>query len=189
MEIIEADKILNEVLISTGINLGHLIAATSLWSAPEVHDYLLACGDRGAWRPNVRRAKAGEKRRTVVDGILLDDNTLANKYLKTALGLPSKNFIGFEVCHIWKSSCYDPVYHTTIANLVLIPRALAALSDHNCTISSILKYRSFELYGWFPECENQPIKPENYPDNWTEPFAFSKRVSTSLSKRSWSEQA
>lgn len=55
------------------------------------------------------------------------------------------------VCHIWPGTTYDERYHTLLANLVLIPRILANLSDYFNAVIDVLKYRSYELYGWYPE--------------------------------------
>jgi hypothetical protein len=100
--------------------------------------------------------------------VRFDDNSYANVAIKRATGL-GKSAEGFEACHIWPLTCYDERYHTAIANIVLLPRALAGLSDHAIEIQSALQYRAFELYGWFPHGVPQPIKPEFYPSNWREP--------------------
>jgi len=181
----DAKELLENALNDTQIDLGPLVAATALWAAPEVHKYLVSLNGSGAWRPNVRRARSGETRRTVVNDVLLDDNTLANKYLKVAIGVLGSKLVGFETCHIWPSTCYDPLDHTTIANLVLIPRALASLSDHSDSISAILKYRAFELYDWHPKNESAPERPDKYPNNWRKPFSYTERVQKSVKRRSW----
>jgi hypothetical protein len=117
--------------------------------------------------PNVRRAKVskGERRGQVVDGIRLDDNTYANRAIKVAIGHPGI-LKGFEACHIWPKTCYNERYHTAVANLVLLPRALAGLTDHDSEIQRALQYRAYELYEWWPETEPQPVKPAFYPNNW-----------------------
>jgi hypothetical protein len=53
--------------------------------------------------------------------------------------------------------------------MVLLPRSLAALSDHDAEIQASLKYRAYELYGWYPEGADIPVKPAFYPTNWREP--------------------
>ena len=122
--------------------------------------------------PTTRRfnAKQGEKRGELKDGIKLDDNSYANVALKRALGMHRLNVTGFECCHIWPRTCYDPRYHTAIANLVLLPRALASMTDHDAGIQKVLKYRAFELYGWYPDGHSPPVKPANYPQNWRDPL-------------------
>ena len=184
----DADDILKKALKDTDTNLGALLAASSIWASPKVHEYLVSENGSGAWRPNVRRAKPGETRRTKVDGILLDDNTCANTYIKAAIGVQKNMIVGFETCHIWPSSCYDPSHHTTIANLVLVPRSIASLSDHSEDVSSVLKYRSFELYGWYPKGKKKPNKPKRYPGNWLLPFEFTEKIQMSLKKRNWAKK-
>ncbi len=115
--------------------------------------------------PNVRRGYHDEKKKTEIAGIYIDDNTYANHAIKRAI---SKNieFENYITCHIWPGTPYDVRYHTQLANLVLIPRALAGLSDHFAGVIDVLKYRSWELYGFYPAGENQPQKPSYYPEKW-----------------------
>ena len=71
-----------------------------------------------------------------------------------------------------------------IANLVLLPRALAALTDHSPEVQQVLQFRSFELYGWYPAGQEQPTKPAHYPTEWREPMPFSPSVKSALATRS-----
>lgn len=180
---VNADDLIDKAIRKYNIDFGKLIAATSIWANKEVHEYLLKENGTGAWRPNIRRFRKKEKRRTYIDGIFLDDNTYVNKFIKTALGFDQDKFINFEVCHIWENTCYDPRYHSTIANLVLLPRSLAGLSDHNQNISDILKYRSYKLYKWKPSERSEPTRPDNYPNNWNTPYKFTNRIARSLKNR------
>lgn len=72
------------------------------------------------------RITLGERRGQFVDGVRLDDNTYANQAIKIA-AIGSREIEGFHTSHVWPGSCYDPRYHTCIANLVLIPAPLAGL--------------------------------------------------------------
>lgn len=56
-----------------------------------------------------------------------------------------------------------------IANLVLIPRALAGLTDHRQAMQTILQYRAYELYGWHPDEQPTPKSPPNFRENWRNP--------------------
>src|SRR5262245_57225781 len=91
------------------IKLCVLVEETSLWASPEVHRRLLAYNSTGAWFPNMRRYRrgAGEQRREVRGGEILDDNTYANHAIKRAVGLNRRDIVGFDACHIWPQSCYD----------------------------------------------------------------------------------
>lgn len=167
-----------------GIRLPELVAACSLWASPEVFRLLRADNDLGVWYPNFRRARSGETRRTTSpDGILLDDNTYANRAMKQALPAGAKGFDNCTVCHVWAISCYDERYHTCIANLVILPSALASLSDYDPQVRAALQFRSWELYGWHPHDRERPLRPESYPRNWREPEAASDDVLKRLENR------
>lgn len=150
--------------------LSLLVAATGIWANPAVHERLVRETGAVAISPKVRRSKPGqgEKVGQIVDGVRLDNNSYANVAIKRATGL-GRDAKGFETCHIWPKTCYDERYHTAPANLVLLPRALASLSDHDAEVQKVLQYRAFELYGWWPETEAQPVKPDFYPANWRDP--------------------
>lgn len=166
-----ASELLLEAVRRHDIHLSLLVADTGLWANPEFHHRLIRETSTAAMFPKVRRARIGqgEQRSQIVDGIRFDDNSYANVAIKRALGL-GKSAEGFEACHIWPLTCYDERYHTAPANIVLLPRAIAGLSDHDGEIQKALQYRSFELYGWHPEGVDQPSRPEFYPDSWRDPL-------------------
>jgi hypothetical protein len=181
-KVYNAEDMLKEATQRNNIHLSLLVAETSVWANPEVHNFLTKENGYGAWLPNSRRYRPGqgEKRGQVIDGVKLDNNHYPNNGIKRAVGIPRDRLIGFESCHIWPDTCYDPRYHTTIANLVLLPRALASLSDHDTEVQAALQYRSFELYGWYPECCETPVKPNFYPQTWREPEPFTQDVLNAL---------
>lgn len=166
-----ASELLLEAVRRHNIHLSVLVADTGLWANPDFHLRLVQDTDSAAMFPRVRRARIGqgEQRGQIVDGIRLDDNSYANVAIKRAVGL-GKSAEGFEACHIWPLTCYDERYHTAPANIVLLPRAIAGLSDHDSEIQKALQYRSFELYGWWPEGIDEPRQPEFYPECWREPL-------------------
>lgn len=178
---IVASELLLEAVKRHNIHLSLLIADTGLWVNPEFHNRLVLDTGSAAMFPMVRRARIGhgEQRGQIVDGVRFDDNTYANVAIKRAAGL-GKSAVGFEACHIWPGTCYDARYHTAIANIVLLPRALAGLSDHAIEIQTALQYRAYELYKWYPETMPQPVKPEFYPSKWREPQPDTVNVSTPL---------
>ena len=165
-----ASELLFESLHRHNIHLSLLVADTSVWAHPEFHRRIMRNTGSAATFPNVRRARIsqGERRGQVVDGVRLDDNSYANVAIKRAVGL-GKSAEGFETCHIWPRTCYDERYHTAVANIVLLPRALAGLSDHDLEIQKALQYRACELYEWWPEEVQRPVKPDFYPAEWREP--------------------
>lgn len=161
-----------------GVKLPELVAACSLWASPEIFRYLQAENGLGVWYPNVRRAREnnGEVIGTVRDGIRLDDNTYANTALKQALPPGAGGFDNCAVCHVWPNSCYDQRYHTCLANLVLLPSALASLTDFHPEVQAALQFRSWELYGWYPREQGNPARAEGYPGWWRDPEAPSTDV-------------
>jgi len=166
MTTINGNAVLQEVVQELKISLPALVAGAAFWAPP-------TSSATAAKYPNARRVRKGEQRGKTVDGVVLDDNTWANKALKQTLSHIGK-FKDFAVCHIWPQTCYDQRYHTMPANLVLLPRELAGLTDHNREIEQCLQYRAWELYHWHPEKTPEPTKPDNYPDNWREPVALHK---------------
>lgn len=178
---IVASELLLEAVKRHNIHLSLLVADTGLWVNPEFHNRLVLDTGSAAMFPMVRRARIGqgERRGQIVDGVRFDDNTYANVAIKRAAGL-GKSAVGFEACHIWPGTCYDARYHTAIANILLLPRALAGLSDHAIEIQTALQYRAYELYEWYPETMPQPVKPEFYPSKWRKPQPDTVNVSTPL---------
>lgn len=158
-----ASELLLEAVKRHNIHLSLLVADTGLWVNPEFHKRLVRDTGSAAIFPSVQRARGqGEKRGQIVNGVRFDDNSYANVAIKRAAGL-GKSAEGFEVCHIWPRTCYDKRYHTAVANIVLLPRALAGLSDHAIEVQEALQYRAFDLYEWYPEGMQPPVKPDFYP--------------------------
>lgn len=165
-----AGALITRACANQGVRLDALIAETAIWANPKVHSRQIAKTSTAALFPTIRRARPGQgEKRGLKDGIRLDDNNYANVAIKRALGQHRTKIIGFETCHVWPKTCYDCRYHTAIPNLVLIPRALAGLTDHDRSVQAALQYRSYELYGWHPEEVPVPERPAGYPPNWLEP--------------------
>jgi hypothetical protein len=187
----DAATLLREATVRHNIHLGVLVAETGLWAHPDVHRYLVRENTTGAFFPHIRRYRAGqgEKPTQQIGNLYLDNNSYANNAIKRALGISRESLIGFEACHIWPRTCYDERYHTAIANLVLLPRALAGLSDHDTEIERVLQYRAYELYdGWYPKDREAPTKPDVYPTFWREPLPFTRVLSSALARRRLREQ-
>jgi hypothetical protein len=171
----DAAEIINIACIKHRVNLATLVAETALWAHPETHFRQIREHNTPAVYPGIRRLRPGQgEKRGITNGVGLDDNTYANALLKRSLGLNRLEVVGFECCHVWPNSCYDTRYHTVIANLVLIPAALASLTDYDWGVQAALQYHAFELYRWHPDEKPAPIKPARYPENWREPQADPK---------------
>lgn len=184
-QVIRAADLLRDSAVRHGIRLSVLIAETGLWANPEVHRRLALDTPPGAFFPDRRRCRLGQGESVgqKIGQLTLDSNSYANVAIKRAIGVEPEKLIGFEACHIWPLTCYDERYHTLIANLVLLPRALASLSDHDPQIAAVLQFRAFELYGWHPAVAPVPERPLDYPDDWREPMPFSQAVARTLAKR------
>lgn len=162
-------NILTVATAAMGLNLTELVARSSIWAHPEVVAELMRFSPHAAWFPRLRRMKNGESRGTIVRGERLDDNSYANQAIKLA-AVGKRRVPNFHACHVWPKTCYDSRYHTSIANLLLLPAPLAGLSDHNDIVAATLRYRAFELFGWHPEDQLTPGRPDLYPapDTWRE---------------------
>lgn len=171
------------------LELAKMIARTALFASREVVEKVKAgeLGDNvnlknggnqyASWDCMGSRRKNSQP---AVNGETLDGNTKANLAIKQAvlesLGIRGTQtaaralFNNYETCHIWES-VYDTRYYMSIMNIVLIPRSLASLTDHNPYIKAVLTYRAYELYGDLPG-QPTPVKPANYKQlqwrNWYE---------------------
>jgi hypothetical protein len=168
---VQADDILREASSRLGVNLANLVAATAFWVHPDTYRMVAASNPNAAWFPGTRRSRGAEKRGEVIDNVKFDDNSAANRAIKLAVFGHTRTK-GFHACHVWAETCYDHRYHTSIANLVLLPASLAGLSDHDQHIASCLKFRAWELYAWAPVGASPLQKPRDYPvpEMWRAPL-------------------
>ena len=164
------------------INFISLVAETAIWSSPEVFIELKKSNPNGTWYPNRRRAKKNEKKGTKQGNIVFDDNTHARNAIKKATGI-NEEIKDYTACHIWTKSCYDHRYHTCIANLILVPSPIASLTDHHHHVVECLKFRAFEIYGWYHEEKETPTRPICYPSNWKDCEPYTEKIKKALSKR------
>ncbi|GHV80430.1 hypothetical protein AGMMS49944_22210 [Spirochaetia bacterium] len=151
------------------IDLPSLVAETAIWACPTVCVDLSKKHGEPVWYPKYRRGRPGEKKGQVIKGITIDDNTYANAAIKHAVGISRNDIKKYAACHIWEDTCYDEHCHTAIPNLVLIPNAIAGLSDFYKPVIEALQYRSYALYHWLPKGCPVTVKPKNYPTNWQQP--------------------
>lgn len=91
---------------------------------------------------------------------IADDNSYANQYIKNAVlesfarkygkdHLNISSFKDYEACHVWDMPG-DRRYYASIMNLVLVPRALAQLTDHNAAVKNLLRYEVSHRFGFNP---------------------------------------
>lgn len=169
---LDGNELLEEALGALQVDIAAVIARVAIWANPDTFKDLVRGSPNGTFYPNTRRCKPPEAKGQIVNGIKLDHNTYANFAIKYATGLKRGSNCNFAVCHVWDRTCYDERCHTCIANLVLIPRAVAGASDHDARTIECLKWRSFELYQWYPPNEKKPKMPNKYPQVWREPAPY-----------------
>lgn len=161
-----------------------LVAQSAIFCSKEVFDKVKSgeLGSRenigignayGSWyNCKYQRATPQQKRRETIGDVTLDDNTYANTAIKMAIlkglekfgihGNEKQIFKGFEACHIWPKTCYDARYHTCVANIILLPREIAGLTDHCQAVEDLLKYEAWRRFGFKPDEADAPPRPNNY---------------------------
>lgn len=161
-----------------------LIADTAIWVSPEIIKEIINKNGTVTVYKNCRRKRHNEEKGLSQNGENLDDNTKANQAIKRLIDSSIK-FENYSVCHIYPNTCYDSRYHTAIPNLVLLPKPLASLTDFDQNVQSVLMFRSYELYGWFPQECGAPAKPKYYPNIWKKFIKsdFTKNIGTLQTKK------
>jgi hypothetical protein len=158
--------------------LVQLIAQTAIFAHPDTKEQVKngslgrkenrpnngAENDTASW-DNCTSIRNMKLRGQTINGIYQDDNTRANQAIKRSIlhtvKASFRDLKGFEACHIWGLT-NDQRYYTSVMNLVLVPRALASLTDHSEAVKDALKYRAFELFGFVPVGQPTPKMPKNY---------------------------
>ena len=150
--ILDGRKALENVLEDMGQFIAErLIAKTTIWIHPEIYQIIRSeTNPTACFFKNSRRAKRDEKVRTrTADGIFLDSNECAIQTMKQCTGdraVPHS----YTTCHIHKSTTYDTLYHTCVANIVWVPAAIASLTDgEHKNVGDMLKRQAYELYDGF----------------------------------------
>lgn len=134
-----------------------------------------------------RRKRHGEKRwETDANNIniILDDNSKANEAIKNAVieGMPKwlkkkknkKYFDGYMACHIWDKTCYNERFHTSVFNIVLLPKSIGGLSDYCDAVKQLLQYEASKRFGVYPggfdfDIPKKPNYYDDLDDFWRQP--------------------
>lgn len=140
------------------------IAATSLWTNPEVYRQVQVI------HPHTRRLSGGEKFRSNVDGLTVWRNEPAANAFWKAYGVSMggsspRSYRNARLCHIYEQSAHHPEHFTNLANLTAVPKALESFTEWE-PIRRLLKWRAFELYGYRGPAGESPSKPAYVPDRW-----------------------
>jgi len=138
------------------LQLAKILAANSWLPNPEV---VKALPD--AIFPTIR----DQRRRGTREGdMLLDDNTSPRWALFWAHGDSRvAHQKGWTTAHVWAAP-KDREAYTCLANLALLPEALASLSDKTGPAVPYLQFHAWNTYGWKPANETTPAKPDAFDD-------------------------
>jgi hypothetical protein len=142
---------------------------------------------RGALFPAVRDTR---NRRTLGEiagrRVGYDDNETAHDAFRWCnTGMPRWRDI--QLNHIWPRSS-DPDAFTAPANLSAAPSFLAKLTDHDPTVAALLRRRAYDLYGWAPPGETEPVIPTGFEQlEWAAPLPPLNELEASLRRRLMSQ--
>ena len=130
----------------------------------------------------------------------LDDNSDANEAIKRAVlagilktkwmelteeefkKLEFSVFKDYMACHIWDKSCYDYRYHTSVFNLVLLPKSIGGLSDYCPAVKEILRYEAAMRFGVYPAGYKYKMSNKangiykNIKNDWRQPEEHQKAL-------------
>lgn len=91
--------------------------------------------------------------------VMLDDNRSPAVAFEWVHGIRERPDV--QVNHVWSRS-QDVTAYTALANLCLMPAFLAKLTDMDSTISTLLRDRTYDLFGYCPDAAPRPVKPVDY---------------------------
>jgi len=94
---------------------------------------------------------------------MYDDNATPEWTIFWAHGLQGTRPQGWTIAHVWPASD-DINAYTHLANLAMVPEPFASLTDKNGPLTVFLRWHSWEVYGWKPERETEPTKPDGYDE-------------------------
>lgn len=80
---------------------------------------------------------------------------------------------------MWSRS-QDVAAYTSLANLCLTPAFLAKLTDTDTTIYTLLRFRAYDLFGYWPD-DSEASKPSDYDRlTWADPLPAVRNLERSL---------
>ncbi|GEP12010.1 hypothetical protein [Methylobacterium gnaphalii] len=114
-------------------------------------------------RPFVKTVRDAARRGQIEErgGVLvgLDDNKSPTDAFLWCNALRRPREAQFN--HVYADSA-DPESYTSLANLCVTPSFIAKLTDTDPYVRSLLRYRTFDLYGWVPAGLAEPERPPKY---------------------------
>lgn len=101
--------------------------------------------------------------------VLLDDNKTPTEAFLWANGL-SRRGPDTQFNHVYATSL-DVDAYTALPNICMTPAFIAKLTDTSSFVRSLLRFRSFQLYGWTPKGVEPPARPDEYESlEWATPL-------------------
>ena len=155
---LDHDEILKDSIMEEDLKLLiDVISRASMWVNPNIYKSIKIV------YPNTRRKRGvKEKSGQIINGVRLWDNQPAATALWKALGDKASHS---HVCHIYQGSAWDPNHFTNLANITAFPKGIASLSEWE-PIADVLKYHSYQIYGYKGPENKIPDIPEYYPKIW-----------------------
>jgi len=92
---------------------------------------------------------------------MYDDNATPEWTMFWVHGLIGTRPKGWTIAHVWPASD-DINAYTHIANLAMVPEALASLTDKGGPLTTFLRWHAWHIYRWKPRPEVGLVKPEGY---------------------------
>lgn len=147
-------------------SVAQAVASLTLFSHPvTVHQ----ADGKAIFRSIRDQRRVGE--RAEIDGcpVLLDDNKSPTDAFLWANGL-SRRGRDVQFNHVYAAS-RDPDSYTSLANICMTPAFIAKLTDTSAAVRALLRFRSFQLYGWTPKDIEPPARPDEYESlEWAAPL-------------------
>lgn len=146
--------------------LAQAVASLTVFSHP---DTVRQTRGKGVF-PTVRGAHSiGQLREHESGHVVMDDNKSPTDAFLWAnrLGRRGRDT---QFNHVYPASA-DPDAYTALPNICMTPAFIAKLTDTSPAIRDLLRYRSYDLYGWHPRGTEAPSKPDVYDElNWAQPL-------------------
>ena len=146
-------------------DLAQLVASTSWLPDPEV----VRAFDRKAVFPSIRANKEHKRRTPILQGEktigVYDDNCTPMWAIMWSHGYPGigRYVPDYALAHVY--GCPQNIdAFTNLANLLLVPKFFASLTDGDGPLLPYLKYHSLHVYDWHPKSPEkiEIPKPEGY---------------------------
>lgn len=161
----DGEQVLQQIISASEYgDLLQLVASLTVFSHPIT---VGQTGNKNLFPVIRRKVFANVGRCFQSEGVMHDDNlTPINAFCWSN---STRRYHNSQYNHIWSDS-QDAALYTSLANICVTPAFIAKLTDTNDSIKHALKFRSYELYKFWPSPE--PIeKPPGYNNAiWAEPL-------------------